>query len=148
TGALAADLLAELEALGRLPGRYFILEVSADLRERQRTLLQERLAHLLPRVHWLDRLPDTGFQGLILGNEVLDAMPVQRFRWTEQDVGVQRVGWQDVRFVWREGPAEPPLAEVVASLREETGGRWPEGYASEVNPGLAPWLRELGARLA
>lgn len=148
TGALAADLLGELEALGRLPGRYLILEVSADLRERQRALLQERLSHLLPRVHWLDRLPEAGFQGLIVGNEVLDAMPIQRFRWTGQGVRELRVSWQDGHFVWREEPAEPRLAEAVADIRREVGEGWPEGYASEVNPGLAPWIRELGARLA
>ncbi len=149
TGALAADLLGELEALGRLPGRYLILEVSADLRERQRMLLRERLpAHLLPRVHWLDRLPGAGFQGVIVGNEVLDAVPIRRFRWTGQGVRELRVGWQDGRFVWREEPAEPPLAAAVASIRGEVGEGWPEDYASEINLGLAPWIWELGARLA
>lgn len=148
TGALAADLLGELEAVGRLPGAYLILEVSADLRERQRMLLQERLPHLLSRVHWLDRLPEAGFQGLIVGNEVLDAMPIQRFRWTGQGVRELRVSWQDGHFAWREEPAEPRLAEAVTVIRREVGEGWPEGYASEVNPGLAPWIREIGARLA
>lgn len=148
TGALAVDLLGELEAVGRLPGGYLILEVSADLRERQRMLLQERLPHLLSRVHWLDRLPEAGFQGLIVGNEVLDAMPIQRFRWTGQGVRELRVSWQDGHFAWREEPAEPRLAEAVTVIRREVGEGWPEGYASEVNPGLAPWVREIGARLA
>lgn len=147
-GALAVDLLGELEAVGRLPGGYLILEVSADLRERQRMLLQERLPHLLSRVHWLDRLPEAGFQGLIVGNEVLDAMPIQRFRWTGQGVRELRVSWQDGHFAWREEPAEPRLAEAVTVIRREVGEGWPEGYASEVNPGLAPWVREIGARLA
>ncbi len=58
SGKLAADMLAELEQLGRLPDSYAILEVSADLRARQQDLVRERLPHLLDRVRWLDALPE------------------------------------------------------------------------------------------
>lgn len=148
TGALAADLLAELETLGRLPERYLILELSADLRERQQAFLRERLPHLLSHLHWLDRLPAPGFQGVIFGNEVLDAMPVHRFRWTRQGVRELRVGGGGGGFVWRDEPAGPGLAEAVTALCNEVGEGWPEGFESEVNPGLAAWIREIGERLA
>src|SRR3990170_704076 len=79
SGALAASLLAELERLGRLPKNYYILELSPDLRERSRDLLALKVPHLLERVIWLNRLP-TLYQGLIIANEVLDAMPAHLVR--------------------------------------------------------------------
>jgi len=75
SGRLARDLLTELAVLDCLPQRYLILETSADLRQRQRELLQRDLPKLAPRVTWLDALPAT-LNALIIGNEVLDAMPV------------------------------------------------------------------------
>jgi SAM-dependent MidA family methyltransferase len=77
SGALAAELLAELEAAGTLPERYLILELSPDLRSRSRDTLAARVPHLLERVAWLNQLPPS-FRGCIIGNEVLDAMPVHR----------------------------------------------------------------------
>jgi len=92
SGRLAADLLARLETLGQLPEHYWILEVSADLRQRQREHLEKRLPQLLHRVHWLDRPPGESFDGVILANEVLDALPVARFCWhpsTVEELGVE-----------------------------------------------------------
>ena len=102
TGRLAVDLLTRLESLAQLPSRYFILEVSADLKERQRRLLHAALPHLGNRVVWLDALPEP-FDGVILANEVLDALPVTRFRWDGtvfEELGVTfqdgRVGFHDL----------------------------------------------------
>jgi SAM-dependent MidA family methyltransferase len=78
SGALAAAILAELETVGALPERYLILELSPDLRSRSRDTLAARVPHLLERVAWLNQLPPS-FRGCIIGNEVLDAMPVHRF---------------------------------------------------------------------
>src|ERR1700692_1992419 len=87
SGRLAADILLRLETLGALPDSYRILDLSADLRERQRRYLAECLpAHLAQRVHWLDQPPAESFDGLILANEVLDALPVVRFRWYAERV--------------------------------------------------------------
>ena len=85
TGRLAADLLAELEHLGQLPERYDILDLSPDLRERQQQTLAAAVPHLLPRVRWLDRLPAT-FAGVVVGNELLDAMPAHIVAWREDTI--------------------------------------------------------------
>src|SRR5215469_8760866 len=78
TGRMAAVILQSLAAGGRLPARYAILEVSADLAERQRARLQELPAGIRERVVWLDRLPERPIEGVILANEVLDALPCRR----------------------------------------------------------------------
>jgi SAM-dependent MidA family methyltransferase len=82
SGKLAVDVLSELEALGALPESYAILEVSADLRQRQQQLIAGRLPHLADRVRWLEALPDE-ISGAVIGNEVLDALPVHLVRWLE-----------------------------------------------------------------
>lgn len=79
SGALAADLLPELAALGQAPDHYSILEVSADLRQRQQQRIAERAPQQAATVQWLDRLP-ADFSGIIVGNEVLDAMPAHVVR--------------------------------------------------------------------
>ena len=91
TGRLAIDVLTRLDSLGHLPERYCILEVSADLRDRQQQLIARCVPRLASRVRWLDALPAHAFDGVILANEVLDALPVVRFRWAaaaSEELGV------------------------------------------------------------
>ena len=79
TGAMAVTVLEELSRLGALPDRYAILEVSADLAARQRARVGELPGALRQRVEWLSRLPDEPMRGVVLANEVLDALPCARF---------------------------------------------------------------------
>jgi SAM-dependent MidA family methyltransferase len=83
SGKLAVDMLTELEQMNCLPISYSILEVSADLRERQRALVQQRLPHLADRVQWLDALPEK-ITGAVVANEVLDALPVHLVHWRDR----------------------------------------------------------------
>ncbi|MFB3081033.1 MAG: SAM-dependent methyltransferase, partial [Nitrosomonadaceae bacterium] len=92
TGKLALDLLLELEKLERLPKHYFILEVSGELRKRQKELFEKFAPHLLSRVGWLEHMP-TKFKGLILANEVLDAMPVHLVVWRGTSLFERGVAW-------------------------------------------------------
>jgi SAM-dependent MidA family methyltransferase len=101
SGKLAMDMLAELERLGRLPDSYSILEVSADLRERQQARLRDDLPHLLGRVHWLDALPEK-FSGAIIANEVLDALPVHMLHWRDSAITERGVSSGEDSFVWEE----------------------------------------------
>lgn len=139
TGALAADLLDALDMLG-LRARYRIVEVSADLRERQRA----RLARFGDRVTWLDGLP-AHFEGCVVGNEVLDAMPVKLFRWADdgslRERGVGRDA--DGGFAWVDRPAGDALAAQVAA-------RMPPmpGYGSEINLQGEAFVRGMGDWLA
>lgn len=147
SGVMAADVLAEMEALGCLPDHYFILDVSADLRQRQKETLERRVSHLLERVRWLDRLPESGFTGVVLANELLDAMPVHLFRIEGEGPQELYVAWEDDRFAWRGGPlSDPRLAGRIAAIVDELGDLSP-GYTSEVNLAAEDWVRSIAAML-
>jgi SAM-dependent MidA family methyltransferase len=137
SGALAVQLLLELERLGQLPAHYFILEISSALRARQQALFTDQAAHLLERVHWLDTLPPAGFRGIVLGNELLDAMPVERFHITAQGGLQMQVGWQGNRFVWLEAPAHDALQDRLAALD------LPADYISEIGLAAEGWVRSV-----
>ncbi len=101
SGKLAVDMLGELEQIGSLPDSYAILEVSADLRARQQTLIHEKLPHLRERVHWLDSLPEK-FSGAIVANEVLDALPVHLVHWRDSALTERGVTIGANNFIWQE----------------------------------------------
>jgi len=139
TGALAEGVLRELDALGLADTRYWILEVSADLRARQ----AERLAPFGDRVQWLDALPNA-FSGCVLANEVLDAMPVSLFAWSEAGQVQERGVTVDTNggFTWEDRPAPAALAAAVAA-------RMPAlpGYVSEMNLQGEAWIAAMGSWL-
>jgi SAM-dependent MidA family methyltransferase len=142
SGALAVDLLGELERLRRLPGSYLILERSAELRERQQRRVAEQLPHLRPSVTWLETLPEPGFAGVLLANEVIDAMPAERFRWSGTGVEQYCVAVSDTGFDWRVQAAhDEALIAAVQGLVQDCG--LAEGYISEVNLSMTPWLESV-----
>lgn len=144
SGALAHDLLTALSNQG-LHVRYNILEVSADLRLRQ----QQRLSSWGDRVTWLDTLPES-FSGCVVANELLDAMPVDLFVWSEQGEVLER-GVVSTRaegaptqsdltgFAFVDQPAAALLTQMVRQ-------RMPAlpGYTSEINRQAEAWIRDLG----
>jgi len=147
SGVMAAALLGELDRRDALPRRYFILDVSADLRQRQRETLAAAVPRLLERVEWLDRLPDE-LEGLVVANEVLDALPVERFVIRGDEVRALGVAWQNGGPVWSEAPATERLTAAIGHLEREIGVHWPDGYVSEINLGLGEWLAAVAGALA
>jgi SAM-dependent MidA family methyltransferase len=147
TGALAAELLAALDAADRLPDRYLILEPSPELAARQRERLTAQLPGLVPRVDWVSTLP-RGMRGVILANEVVDAMPVHRFR-IDADGRLLELFVEAVASGLREvadTPVSVGLADAVAALQAE-GHALAPGYCSEVNLRLRPWVAALAEAL-
>lgn len=142
SGRLAVDVLSRLETLGALPDRYWILEISADLRERQRRHVERHLPHLLGRVHWLDQPPEESFDGIILANEVLDALPVTRFRWHREEVEELGVVVDDGHLAWGARPASVGVTETCRRLFK-AGGAWDDGYVSEYCPRLVAWTHSV-----
>ncbi|UCC56434.1 MAG: SAM-dependent methyltransferase [Gammaproteobacteria bacterium] len=142
SGVLAVDVLGELERLGRLPGRYLILERSAELRERQQQRVTEQLPHLRERINWLEALPEPGFAGVLLANEVVDAMPAERFRWTGAGVEQFCVSCSDTGFDWQlQAAHDAGLIAAVQELAREY--RLADGYSSEFNLSIIPWMESV-----
>jgi SAM-dependent MidA family methyltransferase len=153
TGRLAAQILRELEASGSLPARYAILEVSADLAARQRAHLAQLPATLRERVVWLERLPQVPISGVILANEVADALPCRRFvtRGAEiREVGIAlAAGPTQMRaFALEAAAPDPALAGAWAALRAALPEPLPEGYTSEICLRVGPWIATLADVLA
>jgi SAM-dependent MidA family methyltransferase len=147
SGAMAATLLAELERRGQLPAEYWILDLSADLRERQQATLAAAVPHLLERVRWLDTLPDANWVGMILANEVLDALAIERFAIRDGEVRAVGVASASGRLQLAEVQANTTLRAAVRRIEADLGAPLPDGYESEVNPALGPWLAALAATL-
>lgn len=147
SGKLAADLLMAFEGIGILPDAYRILEVSADLRERQQAQLQRQVPHLADRVEWLADLP-TDHRGVIVANEVIDALPVERFVRHADGVSRQCVNIDDRGFVWDEEEAGANLERAIAAIESDIGRVLTNGYKSEVSLAAGNWISDVSGALA
>ena len=147
SGKLAVDMLAELEQMDNLPVSYSILEVSADLRERQRAQVAQRLPHLLARVHWLDALPEN-FSGAVFANEVLDALPVHLVRWRDSSLFERGVVNEGAGFAWQERDiSDAALRDVAQAVRPELVEAMPDDYLSEIGLAAHGLIQSLASRL-
>jgi SAM-dependent MidA family methyltransferase len=141
SGRLAADLLAELDRLGAVPARYSILEVSADLRQRQQQTLAREQPRLAERVRWLEALPQH-FSGVMLGNEVLDALPVTLLHGTEAGPQQRGVTWAGDRFAWQDQAIDDPVLRTRADALA-----LPPGYLTEINLAADALIASLASGL-
>ncbi len=159
SGKLARDILHELEHSDCLPQHYYILEVSAELRERQQQYLNEQVPHLMTRMIWLERLPEQ-FCGTILANEVIDAMPVHLVEWRDDDVLERGVVWQETReleqqdsggkFAWKSRPIVNDALKKVADVLTQQINPQRDldlGYCSEINQVAGYFIRSLAGIL-
>jgi SAM-dependent MidA family methyltransferase len=148
SGRMAAAVLEELAALGSLPERYCILETSADLRARQQQRINALPAGLADRAQWLDRWPAHPLRGVVLANEVLDALPCERFAWHASGPLALGVALDEAgRLVESARPADARLASAVRAIVARLPQRLPEGYRSELRLRLEPWLGPLAAAI-
>jgi SAM-dependent MidA family methyltransferase len=140
SGTMAADVLGELQKVDRLPQRYLILETSPQLVERQQHTLQERHPALKERIEWISALPKN-FEGVVIANEVLDALPVHLVAWRQDGLHERGVGWKD-GFVWLERPLPP------GTLRSAAGAIGAQAdYVSEISVVAPALVRSLSAAL-
>ena len=146
SGKLAVDVLKALAALGDLPQRYFILEVSAELQHEQQLRLQHELpAEIFRSVHWLNTMPES-FTGVVIANEVLDAFAVERF--TIIDGAPQRlmVDCIDNEFALKSATSQF-LLDDLKEIQKDVSADFSEGYTSEYCALLAPWWQSLSDSL-
>lgn len=147
SGIMAADILLALKALNQLPSRYFILEISPELKERQQQTLQIRCPDLCDRVTWLDKLPDHKLKGVILANEVCDAMPVHRFIQKDSAVFELCVSENKGKLIWHPIPIDESKSLARNNLQFFLDLDLSD-YCSEINLFLKPWIQTISDCLA
>ncbi|MCK5334760.1 MAG: SAM-dependent methyltransferase, partial [Gammaproteobacteria bacterium] len=143
SGILAVDLLLELESLESLPEAYWIIEVSAELQQRQKDTIKEKCAHLLKKVSWLQQLPEKPVDAVVIANEVLDAMPVVAFEKQKGDLFECKISEQQGSLSWVLEPASESLKKAVSAIEESTEEKIADNYRSEYNPSVGPWLKSV-----
>lgn len=147
TGQLAIDLLLFLEQQQSLPKSYKIFEISPTLKQRQQQRLQQHIPHLFSLIEWLDEWPALSIRGIILANEVVDALPVQQFFWTEEKIQEVHVAYEKDRFIYHlfsaaDNALENQLIQIKSSYFPEV-----KIYQSEVRGGLQAWVDKLSDTL-
>jgi len=148
TGALAVQMLDALQGLGTELERYLIVDLSASLRLRQ----AERLARFGDRVQWLDRWPDR-LEAVVVGNEMLDSLPVKLLHWDGQQWWERGVTWQDKRLSWSDRPTRlrPPVDASAIVRQDRDGAQWAlrfmPGTVVEIHPQSEAFMRSLAACL-
>lgn len=148
SGKLAKDILLALDERGTLPNKYCLLEVSADLRERQQQALAKLPPHLSTLAVWLDQLPED-FTGVVIANEVLDVIPVHLIVFSSGWIFERGVAVKDGAFTWQDVPALPaelntPVAAIQANYLNHAP---PDGYLTEVAPAVNGLVKSLAQSL-
>ena len=145
TGVMAADILIQLKKQNQLPNYYYILELSASLKAVQRATIEKKIPEFLARVVWLDELPAEPIQGVVLANEVLDAMPVSLFKY-KQDIKECFVTLDnDNRLALCISENGNP--ELISTI-EKYDIAFSENYMSEVNLYLPGWVKSISESLS
>lgn len=143
SGKLAIDVLTELDRIGAVPAQYQILEVSANLRYKQKLSIESRLPlRILQKISWLESMPAT-FTGLVFGNEVLDALPVQLVAWHENGICERGVAMENEQFIWCDRPlTDGQLLKAARALA------LPPGYIGEISLAADGLIASLSVMLA
>jgi SAM-dependent MidA family methyltransferase len=142
TGQFCCDCLLALERQNALPEKYYILEVSADLQDRQKQKIKALPEHLCKRVQWIQQPLSQAYKGIIFANEVLDALPVELFR-------MHNGSYQQLRVIWDEG-FKKQWQSMPTELNQQLQDKalnLSEGYVSEFVPNLSAWLKTITENL-
>lgn len=151
SGIMAIDIMLELQRHKQLPEQYLILELSAELRDRQQQAIKAKLPHLYERFQWLDSLPEKPFSGIVLANELLDAMPVHMIKLAQDTIYERYVALDDNNnFIWQDelcnNPSLLEKAENIRQLQQDLShlnDKTDADYISEVNLYADDWIRSI-----
>ena len=140
---MAIDILLFLEAKKSLPKFYYIVEISEYMREIQFKSFKEKIPHILPNIIWISSVPKKRFQGIVLANELMDAMPVHKFRFCNNKLQEAYVNFVDNKFVFNWGAPSSQLINYIQS----TGIHSDNDYESEINLCKKIWLNSIAKSL-
>ena len=136
SGILAAQILFELGRMESLPKKYFIIELSSQLRQTQKETIKKVLPEVFDRIEWLTKLPKN-FKGVVIANEVLDAFPVKRITFSKGSFYELGVGFKGGDFNWER------MQEPLTHLNIPDSIDFQEGYTTEINIQSGAWIKSL-----
>jgi len=136
TGILAAQILFELGRLESLPKKYYIIELSAQLRYTQKETIKKILPEIFDQIEWLSELPKN-FEGVIIANEVLDAFPVKRISFSKGHFYELGVDYVNGNFKWER------FQETFINSGIPVSENFQEGYTTEINLQSRAWIKSL-----
>ncbi|MBK2357561.1 class I SAM-dependent methyltransferase [Francisella hispaniensis] len=142
-GKFAADCINELKSLSNLPKHYIIIELSNDLRLRQQQYIKENIPHLYDKFIWLDKLPEQKLKAIVFANELLDAMPVDVFRFMNNKLVQQGVTSNGDNFKFSDMLQNDVRFEYESGKILDDGITFDDGYTSEINTWIRPWIKSL-----
>ena len=152
SGKMATNILQHLNHLDNLPEKYYILELSADLRLRQQQYIKSKAAELYERVEWLDSIPEN-LNAVVIANELLDAMPVVRFKKEKQGISTEHVIIEDGEFKFNyilnsdnNDSSYQRICQRLQKIESENAELNP-GFKSEINFNAEDWLTSISEKL-
>lgn len=145
SGRLCVEILSQLALQNQLPEQYFIIELSAALKQRQQQWIEEKIPQWASKITWLDAWPKTAFEGVVLANEVLDAMPVDRFLLHDENILRSHVILDDKHQLAEQFlPChDDKLHQAIHRIRPKNLSV----YQSEINTFIPDWIQSCAAML-
>jgi SAM-dependent MidA family methyltransferase len=148
TGKLAFDIMTQLNDYQVNFDRYYILELSADLKQRQQSMLSHLPTKTLNKIVWLDSIPMDSIDGVIIANEVIDALPFTRFKSQNGQVYELGISVEDNQLIEQPRLADEILSNTVDSIAKEIGMTFQDGYTSEIRINFGSWFRTIESMLS
>ena len=148
TGKLAFDIMTQLNDYQVNFDRYYILELSADLKQRQQSMLSHLPTKTLNKIVWLDSIPVDSIDGVIIANEVIDALPFTRFKSQNGQVYELGISVKDNQLIEQPRLADEILSNTVDSIAKEIGMTFQDGYTSEIRINFGSWFRTIESMLS
>jgi len=146
SGALAVSILKQLLQMGLKPRAYYMVDVSEDLIERQKNRISTELPEIYDSVIWKSEIPD-GFSGIVIGNEVIDSMPFERFMISNKRILQFFVGTKEEELVYKLEPANIEIQKYVKRIESQIGKSLCEGYISEISFIGRDWINQISLKL-
>ena len=147
SGRLAYDIITNLINSKTDFDKYYILEVSADFRERQKQELSLLPDEAFEKVIWLDSILETPIEGIVIGNEVIDALPFKRFTVVDHKIQEIGVSIKNGRLTESTKDAGKTLAEEVRLIEKSLNRDFEQNYTSEIRLNIGQWLKGVSSML-
>ena len=147
SGKLAFDIINHLNNRNVELDYYYILEISGDLKERQKRTLSQLPKGIQVKIRWLDKVPEEGIEGAVIANEVIDALPFERFKIIDNDIVQIGITFKGSQLIEKERAASPALREAIKNIEHDIGRSFDSGSVSEIRVDFEDWFKSINKGL-